>query len=72
MAFDLEQLETDAQTANDSASAALVAIRGFRRGKIAGVSYTAGQKTALRSQFDDDARAVKTANDAIIAQLDAN
>lgn len=72
MAFDLDQLQEDAQVANDKASAVLVAIRGFINGKVAGQGYTAGQKNALKAQFDADVREVKVAVDAIVAQLDAN
>lgn len=72
MAFDLDQLQEDAQVANDKASAVLVAVRGFINGKVAGTKYTAGQKTALRNQFDADARVVQAAINAVVAQLDAN
>ena len=72
MALDLELLEANAQTANDHASMALVAIRKLRANTVAGVEYTAGQQTALRNEVDTDARLTQTAIDAVVAHLDAN
>ena len=72
MALDLGLLESNAKTANDNASTALVAIRKLRANTVAGVEYTAGQQAALRVQFDADARLTQTAITAVVAHLDAN
>lgn len=72
MALDLAKLEDDAYETNKRASAALVAIREFRRGKVAGQNYTAGQKAALRNRFDSDIRDAQAVINSIVAQLDVN
>lgn len=73
MAFDLEQLQADAQTANDVASRYLTRLRRFLNARTdEGVAYSPEQKAAVRAAAVVDADVLFAAASDIKAQHDAN
>jgi len=72
MAWDLEKLSEDSIAARSAAISTEAIVSKFVNGKIQGVAYSAGQKTALLTAFTAQVEATKTYNDAIQAQIDAN
>ena len=66
---DLEKIGQDLQTANDSASQALVGYRIWMAGKAGTVTLTAGQKDTLKTEFTANITAVRDAAQAVLGEL---
>jgi len=65
----LEKIGQNLQTANDSASQALIGYRIWMAGKAGAVTLTTGQKDTLRTEFTEDITAVRDAAQGVLDEL---
>ena len=68
---DLNKIGVDLNTANGSASAALIGYDIWMAGKAGTVTLTTGQKNTLRAEFVDNITAVRDAAQAVITEIGA-
>ena len=72
MAWDLPKLAADSIVARGATATAESIVSTFVIGKVHGVNYTTGQKTAIRDAFVAQVEVAETALAAVRVQIDAN